>query len=469
MKTSTENYAEGYLEAGANDDTVLPSAKGRFEKALADIASQKLWASFGLILLGGIFVLGFITLKPIEDPWSEALVTPCPAGKTCVVIAALKNDPMAAQTDHVISEIQKLFVGGLGGNTDITVLTSPIKLDRQLISVNEAAKRAAERRAKDWLNRQQADVLIYGQVDKKAAHLQLSLLSQKVRPNKNSTEDGAPPLVNQLPFNFSGPLSGVFLAALQKQGHRIVNDYSSPSSAGYLHDLFERLTADMPEGLSTQTAAETHLMYSLSAYETGEKYGRLEEVNLGITHMQKAISLTSEDTEVLEWSQKNYYLAKMLETKHKIGQKTMSEQEQMKVLEQIITSYRAAQSNGILTNDLESWGEAQIRFSSALFNLGDFRRSEALIYESMAVSQKALTVFSKDTPRHIKNRTSATIWYALGLNLKGELSGDPALSVNAQHILKDLHRYSLNKTEISDGVSKKLLSLITHLEESKSL
>ena len=469
MKTGTENHTEGSFKVGANDDIVLTSTKGGFEKALADLTPQKLWASFGLIVLSGIVIFGFITLKPVEDLWSEALVTPCPAGKTCIVVAALKNDPKAAQTDHVISEVQKLFVGGLSGNTDVTVLAHPIKLDRQLISVNEAAKRTAERRARHWLNRQQADILIYGQVDKKAAHLQLSLLSKTARPSKNSTNDDALPLINQLPLNFSDPVSGVFLAALQNQGHRIVNDYSSPSSAGYLHDLFERLTADMPEGLSSPTAAEIHLMYSLSAYENGEKHGRIDDINLGIKHMRKAISLTSEDADILEWSRKHYYLAKMLETKYKIGQKTMNEQEQMKVLEHIINSYRAAQSNGILTDDLEKWGESQIRFSSALLNLGDFRRSEALIYESMTISQKALTVFSKDTPRHIKNRTSATLWYALALNRKGELTGDLALSVNAQQILKDLHRYSLRRTEISDGVSEKLQKLITHLEENRSL
>lgn len=467
MKTPIQTHAEGSPEVDGG--IVQTPEKARYEKALAYLAPQKLWASFGLILLSGTFVFGFITLKPIEDPWSQALASPCPAGKTCIIVAALKNDPKAVQTDHVISEIQKLFQDELGENTDITILMSPVKLDRQLISVNEAAKLAAEREARDWLNSQKADILIYGHVDKKAAHLQLSLLSKTIRPSENSTEDGAPPLVNELPLNFSDPISGVFLAALQNQGHRIVNDYSSPSSASYMHDLFERLTADMPEGLSPQTAAEIHLMYSLSAYETGEKHGRLDEVNLGIKHMQKAISLTSEVTEILEWAQKNYYLARMLETKHKIGQDTMSDQEKMKVLEHIINSYRAAQSNGILTDDLEKWGESQIRFSAALLNLGDFRRSEALIYESMTISQKALTVFSKDTPRHIKNRTSATLWYALALNRKGELSGDPVLSVNAQQILKDLHRYSLNQTEISNDMSEKLQNLITHLEESRSL
>jgi hypothetical protein len=158
----------------------------------------------GLILAGLLGGAGYFSWRPLMDRWQGRMQPRAPGTHLSILVARLEGDPYRAQTGHVIASLRSELVRKPGGPV-VHVTEYPEVLAPGKGEIG-AADAAAEAKGRDWLQRKDADVLIWGSVAEENSVLRLRLLA---RDGDGSAKSYALNEVLELPADFTADLGAV--------------------------------------------------------------------------------------------------------------------------------------------------------------------------------------------------------------------------------------------------------------------
>lgn len=300
-----------------------------------------------------------------------------------VLVAQLEGDTDGAQTRHLAESLETLF--GYGGSRPaIKIHRYPKALIVAQPDVSGAVAKA-ESKGRSWLQRKNADVLIWGSVagnGSKTMRLRFLPLSETVA---NDAKRFALNEVFELPASF-GEDVGAALAIAVTASIAPLFEHPGHVLTGIIEPAVKKLVVlapNMPAGFSTEAKASIWHAYAAGEQQLGEDRGETARLEMAAFYYRKALGEWTRQRNTQAWTSTQNNLGEALRV---LGERAGDAQR----LEAAAAAFREALKEWTRDRAPLAWAGLQNNLGKALSNLGEREAGTARLEEAAAAFREAL-------------------------------------------------------------------------------
>jgi hypothetical protein len=306
-----------------------------------------------------------------------------------ILVANLEDDEEGRQTRHVAHALETGF-SALNPKSAVQVQRAMRELSLGW-SQGVMELGAAEKEGQSWLERFNADVLIWGSVAEKGKPvLRLRFLSRdggQSRPAKGY-QVGNETL--QLEPSFGSDLASVLV------GQAAAAASPANGTASYIADVLRpqvkrlgKLCAEPPAPMSAENVALVREAYAFSQFKLGDQAGETAAIDIAVVEFRKlADYFRSRD--LRRWAATQDRLGNAL---LRLGERT----NRGELLQQALSAYAEALKVTTRQDAPHEWAIVKNDSGNALLRIGEREPETTRIEEAMAAYRDALSVLDPDT------------------------------------------------------------------------
>ncbi|MBF0561271.1 MAG: tetratricopeptide repeat protein [Alphaproteobacteria bacterium] len=341
-----------------------------------------MWAGGIAVAFAGTYITAVLTnLLPtpsvvvckMRELWAKATTGKQTANpKISILLSPLDNDDKGIQTRRVQD--------ALNGWRGLRVR----QLCRRLTIGPNADQTAIEEKGREFLRRDDADLLIWGFWDDTGKELSLRFLPR--------TGEGTTPMsFPELKTGFSDAL-GAQLAAVAMTSAALVTDRLGEYLVGVLTPVAAKLQAaikTMPAATKDDTRAALHHSFGLAAATIGEQSGDDQWLQQAVTAFREALKEWPRERVPLAWAAVQNNLGNALRT---LGTRESGTAR----LDEAATAYREALKEYTRERVPLAWAATQNNLGAALGILGERESGTARLDEAVTAFREALKEYTRE-------------------------------------------------------------------------
>lgn len=320
----------------------------------------------------GISSLIYLAYTSWYDVWRLA---PQDGTYFSILVPKLTGDDDGSQTRHVIRSLESDFVRRPDGPPvmDVFVYPTPLKIDN---GGRKGALAEAERRGRDWLKAENADLLIWGSVISKNKSLELRFL-----PLEGAGDCAKPYTLTKkalkLPKDFDADFRAVLIAIITSSiqpSHHGRNEPRAELIASVVRKL-RPLAKHPPASFDKNTRAELWSAYAYGVGLLGWEEGGVLRRRAAVVYYRKVLNVWTRQNAPLRWAM----------TQHNLGE-ALSRNNSTKAsvwLEEAVTAYREALKEYTLEKTPLQWACTQNKLGDTLLELGKRESGTAQLEEAV--------------------------------------------------------------------------------------
>jgi tetratricopeptide (TPR) repeat protein len=304
-----------------------------------------------------------------------------------ILVADLDGDADHSQTRHILQSLRTQFGEAIArGNIEVLSRSEALVIPSGNIRNAEAAMTA---KGRSWLKKQNASVLVWGEIGGRDKLLRLRLL-----PAEGEGASKAYALSEQtleLPNGFGGDLGALFAA---RTATAISAFYGRSGEA--LADLIAPFVARLkplaekpPASFSDETRARFWDAYAASEARLGEERGDNARLASAIAYYKKTLTIWTRDKAPRQWAATQNNLGAALST---LGERESSAAR----LEEAVSAFRAALTEWTRDKAPLGWAGMQSNLGVALQTLGPLESGTARLEEAVAAHRAALLELTRE-------------------------------------------------------------------------
>jgi hypothetical protein len=228
-------------------------------------------------------------------------VPPASGKRFAILVAKLDGDADGSQSRHVLNSLDAQF-SAPEQKRAIEVLSWPQTLTLDA-GDREAAIQGAEKRGREWLKRERADVLVWGEVGSRDKLLRLRFLT----PENSSGEKAENFSLSQeleLPADFGADL-GTALAVQAASAIQPIYERSGEALAAIIAPVVAKLKplAEHPPGsFSDNDKAWLWFAYAGGEYVLGEERGDNNRLQNAVRFYRQTLTILTHERAPLDWA-----------------------------------------------------------------------------------------------------------------------------------------------------------------------
>ena len=316
--------------------------------------------------------------------WKQARdLSPAEGTHFTILVADLAGDGDLNQTHHVAA--------ALAGQLGIHVRRFGRVLDEPSHGDLADGLAAVERRGREWLAAQNADILIWGRVKKPDQVLLLRFLAA----SESVSSGGKPyPLTQEtieLPANFNEDLATALTAvalsavspATEERGRYLVHVLKPVATK------LDQLRAHPPRGLTPIQQGRIHGSYGITAGVLGKQTGESEWLERAVTAFRAALEVSTRERVLFDWAATQNNLGNALRI---LGER----EEGTERLEQAVAAFQAALKAQTRKAVPLDWARTQNNLGNALSRLGEREEGTERLKQAVAAYRTALEVRTRE-------------------------------------------------------------------------
>lgn len=328
--------------------------------------------------------LGERKSEPADNAWQGRTAPAATSNKRIfsVLIAHLEGDDEGAQAARVMEVLRSHFPEGGAG---------PVLRLKQLPKVlSDAPDDPAWKRGRKWLRKENADLLIWGNLF--AAE---KLLHVHVLPSEDHEGSGRPYVPNDvfaLPENFSADLGGVLalavVALLQPELDRA--GYPLTPLIGRAVEQLAPLATNLGSTFPEESKATLWHAYATGEYQLGAENCDNVRLETAIEFYRKALVERTRERDAYQWAAAQGNLGNALQA---VGARSCGSSR----LEQAIAAYHEALQEFTRENAPLHWSATMANLGDALTALGERKSGTTRLEEAITVYSQALHTQPRET------------------------------------------------------------------------
>ena len=349
-----------------------------------------------------------------------------------MLVAQLEGDTDGVQTRHLFECLEKLFSRG-GHGPVIEIVRYPKALTLAQPDVSDAVAKA-ESKGRKWLQRKNADVLIWGSVvtnGSKTLRLRfLPLPEDGGNGAKRYTLDE----VFELPASFSEDV-GAALAIAVTAAIAPIFEHPGHVLAEVIEPAVQKLVTlapNMPTGFSKEAKASIWHAYAAGEQQLGEERGESGRLEMAAFYYRKALGEWTRQRNPQAWASTQNNLGEALRV---LGERAGDAQR----LEAAAAAFREALKEWTRDRVPLAWAGLQNNLGNALSNLGEQEAGTARLEEAAAAFREALKEATRARDpllwANIHNNLGATL-RNIGTREEGTVNVNAAIASYRQALME---------------------------------
>lgn len=360
---------------------MLDFITGVFKNLPVDSAGTYAGAALG----GGFSV--WQRLKRVLGERKPAPVAKTRQGRTATTVAAknrvftillahLDGDDEGAQAARVMEALRAEFPEGGAAGLVIVIKQLPKVL-------SGTSEDDTEKRGHKWLRKENADILIWGNLVQDEKLLRLRILPSE--DHEGAGRPYVPGEVFELPENFSADLAGVLalamVAVLQPELDRA--GYPLAPLIGRAVDRLAPLATNLGGTFPEEAKATLWHAYATGEYQLGAETGDNRRLETAIEYYRKALVERTRERSSFQWAAAQGNLGNALQA---VGARSTGSSR----LEQAIAAYSEALSEFTRERAPMYWAATMINLGNALTALGERKSGTTRLEEAITCYSQAL-------------------------------------------------------------------------------